>query len=105
MREELGDMHSEVVMTVSQPCLVHKTHAPTPKVNCVHHVWPKGKGGPNIAANRVVVCPTGHYNIHSLLAEYEKASGDPGSKVRSHYSELEIELAALGWQRMSQGHM
>lgn len=94
-----------IVATTSAKCVVHVNHSPVPRVNVIHHVWPKGKGGPDVAENRIVVCPTGHYNIHKLLAEYEKANGDPGAKARQPFTSSEQQFAALGFERIQNGHM
>jgi hypothetical protein len=48
-------------------CQVHGYHQPRPLALEVHHIWPLGMLGPNIASNKVVVCPTGHTNIHKIL--------------------------------------
>lgn len=90
-------------LTTSKPCEIHKTHVPKSHVNHVHHIWPLGDGGPNVAENRIVVCPTGHMNIHSLLDEYRRCQGTPARFVLSHYATREREMAALGWVRMKQG--
>jgi hypothetical protein len=87
------------------PCQLHTNHAPASHVNDVHHIWPRGDGGPNVAANRVVCCPTGHYNIHFLLDAYRKAGGDPGWPVRRRYTAKEREYAALGWDRIQRQAM
>lgn len=49
------------------PCQVHKTHAPAPLVIHVHHILPLAMLGPDTAANRIRVCPTGHANIHHMI--------------------------------------
>jgi hypothetical protein len=53
----------------------------------------------------VVVCATGHNNIHDLLNAYRAAKGDPGWSVRRRYSRGERDLAALGWARIQRGAM
>lgn len=86
------------------PCQVHGGHRPESHVNDVHHVWPLGDGGPNHAANRIVVCPTGHYNIHRLLDLY-RAGGVPPWSVRRTYGFWERRFAALGWERIQRQAM
>lgn len=56
-------------MTAKPPkrCGVHLTHLPAPLEMHVHHVWPLAMKGPDSPENRVVVCPTGHANIHRIL--------------------------------------
>lgn len=85
------------------PCQVHGYHRPRPHINELHHVWPVGDGGPNIAANRIVTCSTGHNNIHALIDEYRR--GTPGWEVLRHYAARERQLALLGWQRIQRQSM
>lgn len=89
----------------SKPCTAHRHHTPRSHINEIHHVWPKGDNGPDIPSNRVVLCATGHNNVHSLLDEFRKAKGDPGWVVRRQYSPKERRLAALGWDRISRQAM
>ena len=49
------------------PCQVHRTHSPIPLRTVPHHIQPQAMGGPDVAANKVQVCDTGHFNIHRLL--------------------------------------
>lgn len=84
---------------------MHTTHQPKSHVNEVHHVWPLGDGGPNIAANRVVACATGHNNIHALVDAYRRAGGDPGWETRRRYARLERHYAAVGWDRIQRKAM
>jgi hypothetical protein len=86
--------------TTRAPCQVHANHTPQSHINEVHHVWPLGDGGPNIPANKVTVCATGHNNIHDLLNKYRQAAGDPGWETLRHYTRQERVYAALGWQRI-----
>ncbi len=92
-------------MTTSQPCEVHTSHAPTPRVNHKHHVWPLGKGGPDIPENIIVVCPTGHANIHDLLREYEVNLGRVTYTTSRRYARGEARIAKLGWDRIRTGKM
>lgn len=85
------------LLTTSLLCQVHIRHIPRSHVNHVHHVWPKGLGGPEIAENKIITCPTGHYNIHQLLALWIKIDGDPGRKSRKIYSHGEQDYAELGY--------
>jgi hypothetical protein len=91
------------------PCVVHKQHTPKSHINEIHHVWPKGDGGPDIPQNRIVVCATGHNNIHALIDLYRKAWKDgqrePTFLELSHWGASEQKVAALGWQRIQQQRM
>jgi len=88
-----------------RPCQVHNAHNPRSHINEVHHVWPLGDGGPDITANKVTVCATGHNSIHMLLAAYRKVNGDPGWEVRRHFTTQERAYALIGWLRLSQQTM
>ncbi len=92
-------------MMTGEPCTVHSVHRPFSHVNHKHHVWPKGMGGPDIEENLVVVCPTGHSNIHSLLSEYVMLRGNVSYAFRRRYTRTEQKLARLGWQRYLRGAM
>ncbi len=89
----------------SQPCLVHGQHIPASHANHRHHVWPLGDGGPDIAANVVVVCPTGHYNIHTLLDEYRIRDGQVSYTIARRFARGERDLALLGWERITRKAM
>lgn len=74
-------------------CKVHGWHRPGVITVHHHHVQPEAMGGPTAPANMVVVCPTGHYNIHAALAAL--VFGHPIPKVTRE----ELRLAKLGYQR------
>ncbi len=92
-------------VTTSQPCAVHGGHKPTSHVNEIHHVWPLGQGGPNVAANRVVVCGTGHNSIHQLIDEYLQTKGVVPYSLLKQYTVGERQLAKLGYDRITRGAM
>src|SRR6266498_2833553 len=48
-------------------CQVHITHQPKALLLEYHHILPLTMGGANTDANKVIVCPTGHYNIHNIM--------------------------------------
>jgi hypothetical protein len=93
-------------LQTARGCIVHPTHTPTSHVNEVHHVWPRGHGGPNIAANRIVVCATGHNSIHQLLSFMLKAeNGTVDPSVFKTYTAFEQQYAQLGYDRIKRGAM
>lgn len=49
-------------------------------------------GGPNVPANKVTVCPTGHFNIHAILAAL--VFGKPAPKA----TRSETDLARRGYE-------
>lgn len=91
------------ILRTGQPCEVHNSHVPTSHVNEVHHIWPRGRGGPNVAENRVTVCATGHNNIHQLLNEMLATNGNVPYSVQRMYAFKERELARLGYERIKRG--
>lgn len=48
-------------------CVLHRYHRPEVVSFDVHHVIPTYMGGPDVLSNRIVVCPTGHRNLHVLI--------------------------------------
>lgn len=59
-------------------CLLHPpgyTHRPASWDVEVHHVWSVGTGGPDVPANELDSCPTGHSNVHALVRLALRASG------------------------------
>lgn len=48
-------------------CVLHRYHSPEVVSFDVHHVIPTYMGGLDVSANRIVVCPTGHRNLHVLI--------------------------------------
>lgn len=79
---------------MSEPivCRVHGSHRPEVITLHVHHVLPLSMGGPNLAENKVVVCPTGHFNVHAVLASL--VFGKPLPRA----TRKETELAHRGYQ-------
>lgn len=96
---------TEVLRTTVQPCLLHRKHMPESHVNHRHHIWPLGEGGPNTEDNIIVVCATGHYNIHDLLAHYKMHRGVLPYSVTKRYSFEERKYAKLGWERIMRKSM
>lgn len=99
-----ADPHS-LIRTTTADCRVHTRHTPQPHENHRHHVWPKGMGGPDIEDNIVVVCPTGHYNIHDLLQQYILHGGEPPYAVLRKYAFKERHYAELGFKRLTRKTM
>lgn len=66
---ELVDAERYGINPATAVCQLHRRHEPLPLELQVHHVWPLGVGGPDIASNRAVVCPTGHRNLHKRMRD------------------------------------
>ena len=100
----MTDVHEQIRQT-RQACQVHKDHIPATHLNEIHHVWPKGDGGPDINENTVVVCATGHHNIHELIKIFKAMRGQvPYSELR-RFSLKERDYAKLGYERSQRGAM
>ncbi len=94
-------MSEEQLMTTTLPCQVHiARHIPNSHVNHRHHIWPLGYDGPDVPENIVVVCPTGHANIHKLLDLFIRTSGEIGYNTLKAWSVQERHYAKLGWERI-----
>ena len=52
-------------MARGRNCAVHRHTFLVPIE--VHHVWPVGYHGPDVAANKVPMCANGHSDTHYLL--------------------------------------
>jgi hypothetical protein len=78
-------------MTTADHCTVHGEHRPLVLLPHHHHVQPLGMGGPDTADNIVVICPTGHYNVHTVLAALVFGKPLP------HASRKELALARAGY--------
>lgn len=76
-------------------CAVHFHREDVPLET--HHIWPTGKGGPDTAANRVVVCANGHGAIHALLLAMDKDFGRLPWRVRRRFGLRVRRLAHAGW--------
>lgn len=81
---------------MGRECFAHRHRDDVPLE--AHHVWPLGDGGPNIAANRVMVCSNAHSATHDLLAKMRKAkTGRVSWLVRIRYGARVRRLAAAGY--------
>ncbi len=78
-------------------CQIHKYHSPLPMQQNVHHILPLSWRGPDVASNKVTVCPSGHRNIHVLLDYYVHAQGLPPWTKREHFGVTERALAQRAW--------
>ncbi len=92
-------------LTSSLPCQQHSKHFPKVQLTHRHHVWPLGLGGPDIEDNIVIICPTGHTNVHRLIDEYKAMNGNVPYSVIRRFAWSERRLAKLGWDRYKRGAM
>ncbi len=89
-----------LLMQTALPCEVHKAHTPRSHINEKHHVWPLGHGGPDIPTNLVVVCATGHNNIHRLLELMLRGNGQVAYPTLRQFTTGERQYARLGYDRI-----
>lgn len=82
-----------------EDCIVHKVHAPTPYGTDLHHVWPKGMGGPDVAENKIPLCSTGHQNVHRFLEHLVKGEGSVDWELARKFHPNERKYAKLGYDR------
>jgi hypothetical protein len=96
MSEYLTDAgHAVMRMPMGTMCAVHVHRTWVPME--VHHVWPKGLGGPDIAANKVKLCANAHYSVHSFIDLLIKNNGRVPSETARHYSAKVKSFAMQGW--------
>ncbi len=105
LRREPEPVTLDLPVQTALPCEVHRGHTPRTHVNERHHVWPLGHGGPNRIANIVVVCATGHNNIHSFLSLLLDFDGKVEWNTARQFTSGERDVAMLGYKRIKRGAM
>lgn len=84
------------VKPMGRTCWAHHHREQVPLE--VHHVWPKGAGGPDVAANKVTICANAHSSCHDLLLKMLKAGTvKPPWLVRRLYGRKVRRLAVAGY--------
>lgn len=86
-------------MGVDCACHHHREWVPLE----IHHVWPKGDGGPDVPTNKVTICENAHGAIHSLLDHMRK--GPVPWIIRRRYGRKVRAFAQLGYDRMQRGYL
>jgi hypothetical protein len=82
-----------MTMPMGVTCAVH-VHREWVPIEA-HHIWPKGMGGPDTAANKISVCANGHYSIHEVIRRLIAHNGElPDAQ---HFSAKVKKLAMRGW--------
>lgn len=89
-------------------CLCVAEHRPGALTGEVHHIWPKGMGGPDVEANRVFLCSNAHTNVHDILRYMVKDQKYLSySQVQALYpvpvNRYAFQLALLGFRRWKNG--
>lgn len=78
-------------------CIVHSYHWPPILETVVHHIQPKGMGGPDTEKNKVRVCDNGHRNIHNILRRMVNVGKAEGFVAGVDGTRKEIEIAKRGF--------
>jgi hypothetical protein len=76
-------------------CAVHVHRSIVPLE--IHHVFPLGMGGLDVASNKMSVCSNGHSAIHDLLSKLVKAGGKLSWTQKRHYGFRIRRLAQRGY--------
>ena len=84
--------------TAGMACVCVADHNPEPRDLERHHIWPLGRGGPDVAVNVVAICPSTHTNSHILERAWFKASGSPSWEIRRQFNFYTRELARRAYQ-------
>lgn len=79
-------------------CTCVRRHSPVPRQLHLHHIWPKGEGGPDTASNLIVMCPNAHANVHILIAAYKKAGTPDLTALNANSNPLVVTMARRGWR-------
>lgn len=104
--EELeSGLYAAHYLVTTAECEAHRAHTPKAHRRVIHHIWPLGEGGANVASNRIVICDTGHYNVHMLLDLYKEYGGPPPLEILRHWNSAERELAWMGWNHKARGEV
>jgi hypothetical protein len=76
-------------------CVLHQYHSPEVASFDEHHAVPRYYGGPDVPSNIVVLCPTGHRNVHTLLRLFELIG--PDAVDRNTWGRTTWDLATRAW--------
>lgn len=85
-------------------CTCTPRHSPRLMVIEDHHIEPLSWGGPDVAANKVRVCPNTHYGTHALLNEYVRHKGAPPPTIVTLYTKPAQLLASMAWKLRDPSH-
>lgn len=93
----LADMLSVPVTAMGRTCAVHKHREDVPIV--IHHIWPKGKKGPDVGWNKIALCANAHGSVHDYMLKIDKAKSPKAVpwRVRRRYGYRVRQLAERGW--------
>lgn len=82
-------------------CQVHRHYSHTPLD--VHHIMPQAEGGPTRADNLIVLCATGHREVHEYLRLLQIWKSEVPWAKRRLYGPKVRKCALLGYERLLEG--
>lgn len=97
---QMVTVHGSRHVVMSDTCSVHIHHEWVPIE--VHHVWPKGLGGPDTVENKVKICANGHYTVHAYIDLLMKYAGVVPADLKIHFGYQSRNLAQQGWTEAGQ---
>lgn len=71
----------------------------TPEIHAyieVHHIWPKGWGGPDIDSNKIPLCGNCHRLVHEILEECVRQQKWPDKEFIKYFPLRVRSFARLG---------
>lgn len=90
---ESGSYGAPLDTPMGTDCAVH-SHREWVPLN-VHHIWPRGLGGPDTPDNKVSLCMNAHGSVHEVIRRLIKGNGDLADA--EHFSSRVKKLAVQGW--------
>jgi hypothetical protein len=81
-------------MAMGTDCAVHKHREWVPLE--VHHIWPKGYGGPDTKENKISICANAHSATHLLMEKMFRGPVPPD--YLKHFGRDVINLAERGYR-------
>lgn len=87
------------------PCDCVQTHSPAVGDDEIHHIWPKGAGGPDTPENMVNRCPTTHDNIHIVERLWRRHKGKPPWESIRRFNRSTRELGRRAYESSVAGRL
>lgn len=90
-------------------CVCVSQHRPPPLELNVHHILPVFLGGPDVADNKITICPTTHANVHEILRLLLQRGmltyGEVAAANERPVSRYAYALAVKGFRRWVVAHV
>ncbi len=85
---------------MGRECWAHRHREDVPIE--MHHVWPKGQGGPDTKNNKKALCSNAHSATHDLLSKMQRAGTHRLPwLVRRRYGRKVRQLADAGFKAIA----